>query len=177
MYFLQGNLPWLQHTSSISLKFEQNCHWKYPGELCLTWCCVLEVCDVLISWILNVRPIFAVGIRKKSACARWDEWGGWQITTMLQFWRNHFTVMAEWAHPSVCGTDFTQVFFFSKSSWRIWGMISCLVCSWFPSPLELLDGLWPLIHELSQLFPNFEQLMAAHSLDHFQSHHILLWTF
>ena len=126
----------------------------------------------LMSWILKLRAVFTLGIRKKVCC-----WGGWQMITMLKFGRNRFIVMAAWARPWICETHFAEVFFLPKFSWGLWGIISCLV--WSSSFISFRVPWWPLAtdSEFLQLFPNFEQLMAAHSLDHIQSPHIPLWTF
>lgn len=75
---------------------------------------------------------------------------------MLTFGRNHYIVMATWAHPWVCETDCAEVFFLPKSSWGMWGIISCLVWRW-SSLLELCDGFWPLILN----FYNCSQVLSS----------------
>ena len=75
------------------------------------------------------------------------------------------------------GTDTGQTFLLPTSRGVISRIVTRLMCTWSSINLRSSYDLWPPVRELTQLFPDFEHLTAAHFLDHFQGPIPHIWIF
>jgi hypothetical protein len=75
------------------------------------------------------------------------------------------------------GTNTGQIFLLTNSRGIILQIVTRLMCTWSSINLRSSYDLWPPVRELTQLFPDFEHLTAAHFLDHFQGPMPHIWIF
>lgn len=68
----------------------------------------------------------------------------WSDRSGCSLWKLSYTILA---CVRLCGTHLVHMFLFPEYSWRIWSVISHLLCSWFsinltPIKLSLAINLW-----------------------------------